>query len=71
MMFTPVIMLNSTSARWFELPTPAEAELSVPGRAFASASNSCTERAGSEGCTTKTLVIVTTRLTGARSRVKS
>lgn len=45
-MLAPVIVLKSTNARWFELPTPAEAELSVPGFAFAKARSSLTELYG-------------------------
>src|SRR5256885_13594261 len=64
-------MRNSSPARCDELPTPAEAKLSVPGFAFASAISSRTVRTGVEGWTTRILGVEATRLTGAKSATGS
>src|SRR5258708_31747668 len=51
---TPVIILNISPAIWSEVPLPEAAKLSLPGLLFASAMNSATDFAGTEGFTTMT-----------------
>ncbi|MNC88414.1 hypothetical protein D3C83_42260 [compost metagenome] len=50
-MLTFAMVLNNSSASPFGEPTPAEPKLSCPGRALASAINSFTFFAGSDGWT--------------------
>ena len=66
-MSTPAMLLNSSTARWVTEPLPAEPKRNWPGRAFASAMNSCTDFAGNVGCTTTTYETPATVLTGAKS----
>src|SRR5437879_7331673 len=53
-MSTPVIILNISPAMWSEVPLPEAAKLSLPGLLFASAMNSATDFAGTEGFTIMT-----------------
>ena len=46
---------------------PAEAKVSSPRRVFASAINSFTERAGTDGCTARIFGAMVVWLTGAKS----
>src|SRR2546426_87214 len=41
---------------WMLVPLPLEAYVHFPGSFFASPITSCTVRAGTEGCTTRTLI---------------
>src|SRR3954454_17956936 len=50
-MLTPVMALNSSPPRCGGVPIPDDAYLSWPGLDFASAISSCTDLAGTEGCT--------------------
>ena len=49
------------------MPSPADAKVTSPGFAFASATSSCAVSAGTEGCTTSTSGVVASSETGAKS----
>ena len=53
------------------LPLPPDEKSSWPGRAFASATNSFTFFAGTDGCTIITQVIAATMLTGSKLLIGS
>ena len=65
------VNLNSSPARCGRPPTPAEAKLSLPGCAFASATSSSILFAGTLLATTSISGTVTTRVIGAKSRATS
>ncbi|MNC84601.1 hypothetical protein D3C83_01590 [compost metagenome] len=69
--FTLTRPLKYSAARCVPLPVPAEEKLIAPGRAFASATSSRTERAGSEGCTVSTKAEEARCVTGAKSVKRS
>jgi hypothetical protein len=50
--FTPADLFKVSQARCGTVPMPADAQLRPPGRDFARATSSATERAGTLGCTT-------------------
>jgi hypothetical protein len=60
-------MLKSSPARWFEVPLPPEPKFISPGLLFASAMNSLSVAAGTDGLVIITFGTVATRLTGAKS----
>jgi hypothetical protein len=60
--------LRSSPAIWFELPSPLDPKLSVPGFALASAMSSLRFFAGSEGCAASTFAPCTHRAMGSKSR---
>src|SRR5829696_3337408 len=64
---TPVIDLNNSPARWPGAPAPLEENVSAPRLAFASAINSLTVFAGTEGCSASTFGTVATAVIGAKS----
>ena len=61
------IDLNSSPARCWVVPTPAEAKVSVPGCARASATSSLTLFAGTSLLTTKMLGVKQSWVIGAKS----
>ena len=63
----PAMLLKSSPERCVELPAPDEANDSLPGCAFASATSSTTDFAGTSGGTVSTLVIDVVKDTGSRS----
>ena len=65
--FTPAMTLNISPAMWKPLPLLAEAKLSLPGCALASAISSSTFFAGTAGFTTSTNGPVASMLTGSKS----
>jgi hypothetical protein len=52
--FVPVTDWKYSPVRWFDVPTPDEAMMTRPGRAFTIAMNSFTLRAGRDGMVTST-----------------
>ncbi len=66
-MSRPVMVLNSSPARWGRLPLPAELKKNFPGCALMSAISSASVLAGTEGCTTRMLVTEVMSVIGARS----
>ena len=68
---TPVSILNISADMWIEVPLPEDAKLILPGFAFASAMNSATDLAGTEGFTIITFGTSATIAAGARSRSRS
>ena len=69
--FTPARWLNSSSARWVELPTPDEPNEIVPGLLLASAINSLTVLTPSSGVTTSTVGVDVISAIGAKSFMMS
>jgi hypothetical protein len=69
--FVPVTDWKNSPARWLEVPVPAEAMVTLPGRALTSAMNSFTERAGIAWCTVSTSGTTDTSEVGARSFIGS
>ena len=70
-MLTPARSLKSSPIRCGSVPAPTEAMLSLPGLAFATRISSCTVLMPRLGVTTRTFVLVVSRLTGAKSRAGS
>src|SRR5256885_4557919 len=66
-MSVPVSWVNIAPDMWMLVPLPLEAYVHLPGSFFASVITSCTVRAGTEGCTTRTLLSDTSAATGTRS----
>ena len=66
-MSTPAIDLNISPARWIEPPWPMDAKLSLPGCAFANATSSLTDCAGTAGLTTRYIGEKYSIDTGAKS----
>jgi hypothetical protein len=66
----PAIILNSSPARWVEVPVPPDATLSLPALSLAYAMNSGRLLTGIDGCTTMTLGTRISPATGAMSRMK-
>ena len=66
-MFTAVRLLSSSTVRCTEVPTPPEPKLSLPGFLRASSMSSFIVLTGTEGCTTSTLRVNASHVTGARS----
>src|SRR5688572_20090336 len=64
---TPVIERNSSPDRWVMVPVPADATLMSPGLAFASATRSCTDLSGIDGCTITTIGVDAIMAIGTRS----
>jgi hypothetical protein len=63
--------LKSSAARCGVAPRGPVAQLSSPGFAFASAMRSCTDFAGTDGCTTSTIGELPTSVMGEKSRTGS
>ncbi len=66
MMSTLASCLNSSPDRCCDVPLPADANVSVPGFAFASAINSGTDFAGLFGGTISTLALVPISVIGTK-----
>jgi hypothetical protein len=66
-MSTPVIFLNSSPERCWDVPLPADANASSPGFDFASAISSFTFLAGIDGLTTSRFGSVANSTIGAKS----
>ena len=66
-MSTRAIMRNSSPEKWLELPMPADANVSWPGRAFARAMSSFTLCTGTDGWMTRMFGAVDIWTTGAKS----
>ncbi len=66
MNFTPARSWKSSPTRWFELPVPAEAIVSLPGSAFARATSSASVF-GPAGFTTRMKGVEAIEITGAKS----
>jgi hypothetical protein len=64
----PAIDWKSSPTRWFELPVPADAIVSLPGSAFARVTSSPSVF-GPLGCTTRMKGVEATEATGAKSFV--
>jgi hypothetical protein len=67
----PAIWLNITSARWLVVPVPFEPKFRPPRVFLASATNSFTLRAGTDGCTVTTSGADATCVIGMKSRRRS
>ena len=65
------LILSSSPAIWLAEPSPPEAKLNWPGRDFASAISSASDRAGNDGCTDKTLGTRVASTIGVKSVMKS
>ena len=67
----PVSDMNSSPARWIDVPLPVDAIASLPGLALRWAMNSGTVCTGSDGLTLSTLGVRRTPETGAKSVFRS
>src|SRR2546427_6251947 len=66
-MSTPVSTLNSSAARWLEVPMPDEEYVSLPGLRLAYATSSLIDLTGNDGGTTTIIGTSQQPLTGTRS----
>lgn len=67
MRLVPVRFLNSSPARWAEVPAPCEAKDSLPGEALAAAMTSLTDLNGLLSRTTSTFGETPTSMTGVNA----
>src|SRR6266705_219421 len=67
-MSIPAMLFKSSTDICGEVPMPADAKLSWPGRCLAYAISSATDFTGSEGCTTSTFASDAACVIGAKSR---
>ncbi|MNV87123.1 hypothetical protein D3C71_1812210 [compost metagenome] len=70
-METPAVDLNSSAARWLEVPWPLEAKEYFSGSFFSSATNSFKLLAGTDWFTDITLGMVATTVRGVKSLTAS